>query len=159
LAAGGEMVLFDRSWCNRTGVERAMGFCSDAEYEEFLQSVFEFERMLARAGITLIKYWFTITDEQAMRFQLRIHDPLKQWKLSPMDLESRRRWEAYTKGGEATVVNRPRPPLHAWPRRPGPRARPAGRTGRCRKASRLSKRTRARAARPIATPAAPPGPA
>jgi polyphosphate kinase 2 (PPK2 family) len=91
LPAGGEIVLFDRSWYNRAGVERVMGFCSDAEYEEFFQSVPEFERMLARAGIVLIKYWFSITDdEQAMRFHLRIHDPLKQWKLSPMD---RKRYE------------------------------------------------------------------
>ena len=97
LPAAGEMVLFDRSWYNRAGVERVMGFCSDAEYEEFFRSVPDFERMLVRSGITLIKYWFSITDEeQHMRFLGRIHDPLKQWKLSPMDLESRRRWEEYT---------------------------------------------------------------
>jgi polyphosphate kinase 2 len=115
LPAGGEMVLFDRSWYNRAGVERVMGFCSDAEYEEFFQSVPEFERMLARAGIILIKYWFSITDdEQAMRFQLRIHDPLKQWKLSPMDLESRRRWEAYTKAKEVMLerTHLPEAPWH-----------------------------------------------
>ena len=99
LPAGGEMVLFDRSWYNRAGVERVMGFCTDEEYEEFFQSVPEFERMLARAGILLIKYWFSITDEeQNLRFLMRIHDPLKQWKLSPMDLESRRRWEALHEG-------------------------------------------------------------
>ena len=91
LPAGGELVLFDRSWYNRAGVERVMGFCTDAEYEEFFRSVPEFERMLARSGILLLKYWFSITDdEQHLRFLGRIHDPLKQWKLSPMDLESRR---------------------------------------------------------------------
>src|SRR6202789_2735264 len=101
LPAGGEMVLFDRSWYNRAGVERVMNFCTDEEYEEFFQSVPEFERMLARAGILLIKYWFSITDdEQNLRFMMRIHDPLKQWKLSPMDLESRRRWEDYTRAKE-----------------------------------------------------------
>lgn len=101
LPAAGEIVLFDRSWYNRAGVERVMGFCDDAEYEEFFQSVPEFERMLIRSGIRLIKYWFSITDdEQNSRFMSRIHDPLKQWKLSPMDLESRRRWEHYTKAKE-----------------------------------------------------------
>ena len=104
LPAGGEMVLFDRSWYNRAGVERVMGFCSDDEVEEFFRSVPEFERMLVRSGIRLIKYWFSITDdEQHLRFLSRIHDPLKQWKLSPMDLESRRRWEAYTKAKEAMI--------------------------------------------------------
>ncbi len=92
LPAGGEMVLFDRSWYNRAGVERVMGFCTDEEYEEFFRTVPDFERMLVRSGIYLIKYWFSITDEgQQFRFHCRIHDPLKQWKLSPMDLESRRR--------------------------------------------------------------------
>jgi len=101
LPAAGEMVLFDRSWYNRAGVERVMGFCSDADYEEFFRSVPEFERMLVRSGITLIKYWFSISDdEQHLRFLARIHDPLKQWKLSPMDLESRKRWEDYTKAKE-----------------------------------------------------------
>ena len=101
LPAGGEIVLFDRSWYNRAGVERVMGFCDDKEYEEFFRSVPEFERMLVRSGIILIKYWFSITDnEQHRRFMARIHDPLKQWKLSPMDLESRRRWEAYTRAKE-----------------------------------------------------------
>ena len=104
LPAAGEMVLFDRSWYNRAGVERVMGFCSDDEYEEFFRSVPEFEKMLVRSGITLIKYWFSITDdEQHMRFLGRIHDPLKQWKLSPMDLESRRRWEEYTKAKETML--------------------------------------------------------
>ena len=97
LPAGGEMVLFDRSWYNRAGVERVMNFCTDEEYEEFFRSVPEFEKMLVRSGIQIVKYWFSITDdEQEVRFQSRIDDPLKQWKLSPMDLESRRRWEAYT---------------------------------------------------------------
>src|SRR5271168_627574 len=98
LPAAGEIVLFDRSWYNRAGVEQVMGFCTPEEYEEFFRSVPEFERMLVRSGITLLKYWFSITDEeQYLRFLGRIHDPLKQWKLSPMDLESRRRWEDYTK--------------------------------------------------------------
>lgn len=101
LPAGGEIVLFDRSWYNRAGVERVMGFCSDAEVEEFFRSVPEFERMLVRSGTVLIKYWFSITDEeQNLRFQMRLMDPLKQWKLSPMDLESRRRWDRYTKAKE-----------------------------------------------------------
>ena len=101
LPAAGEIVLFDRSWYNRAGVERVMGFCNDDEYEEFFRSVPEFERMLVRSGIQLVKYWFSITDdEQHLRFLGRIHDPLKQWKLSPMDLESRRRWEDYTRAKE-----------------------------------------------------------
>jgi polyphosphate kinase len=104
LPAGGEMVLFDRSWYNRAGVERVMGFCNDDEYEEFFRSVPEFERMLVRSGIKLIKYWFSISDdEQHLRFLGRIHDPLKQWKLSPMDLESRRRWEDYTRAKETML--------------------------------------------------------
>src|SRR5438132_12430127 len=101
LPAGGEIVLFDRSWYNRAGVERVMGFCNDAECQEFFRSVPEFERMLVRSGIILLKYWFSITDEeQAFRFNMRIQDPLKQWKLSPMDVESRRRWEDYTRAKE-----------------------------------------------------------
>src|SRR5256885_275049 len=104
LPAGGEIVLFDRSWYNRAGVERVMGFCSDEEYEEFFRSVPEFEKMLVRSGITLVKYWFSITDdEQHLRFLGRVHDPLKQWKLSPMDFESRRRWEDYTRSEERRV--------------------------------------------------------
>ncbi len=114
LPAGGEIVLFDRSWYNRAGVERVMGFCTDAEYEEFFQSAPEFERMLVRSGIVLIKYWFSITDdEQHLRFMMRIHDPLKQWKLSPMDLESRRRWEQYTKAKE-TMLERTHIPEAPW---------------------------------------------
>jgi polyphosphate kinase len=98
LPAGGEMVLFDRSWYNRAGVERVMGFCSDEEYSEFLRSVPEFERMLVRSGIILIKYWFSVSDkEQELRFQSRINDPTKRWKLSPMDLNSRARWVEYSK--------------------------------------------------------------
>jgi polyphosphate kinase 2 len=104
LPAAGEMVLFDRSWYNRAGVEKVMGFCTDAEVEEFYRSVPEFEKMLVRSGIILIKYWFSITDEQQhLRFSMRIKDPLKQWKLSPMDLESRRLWEAYTRAKEAML--------------------------------------------------------
>jgi len=104
LPAAGEIVLYDRSWYNRAGVERVMGFCTDAEVEEFFQTVPDFERMLVRSGIILVKYWFSINDEQQhARFTARIIDPLKQWKLSPMDLESRRRWEAYTKAKEAML--------------------------------------------------------
>ncbi len=98
LPAAGEMVLFDRSWYNRAGVERVMGFCTDDEYAEFLRSVPEFERMLVRSGIILIKYWFSVSDkEQERRFQARIADPTKRWKLSPMDLQSRSRWMEYSK--------------------------------------------------------------
>ncbi len=98
LPAGGEMVLFDRSWYNRAGVERVMGFCTDEEYAEFLRSVPEFERMLVRSGVILIKYWFSVSDkEQEARFQSRIADPTKRWKLSPMDLQSRARWVEYSK--------------------------------------------------------------
>ncbi|KAB7703591.1 polyphosphate kinase 2 [Plesiomonas shigelloides] len=97
LPAGGEIVLFDRSWYNRAGVERVMGFCSDAEYEEFLRTCPEFERMLQRAGIILIKYWFSVSDEeQEKRFLERINTPHKRWKFSPMDLESRTRWAEYS---------------------------------------------------------------
>ncbi len=104
LPAGGEIVLFDRSWYNRAGVEKVMGFCNEVEYEEFFRTVPEFERMLQRSGIILIKYWFSITDEeQYARFTMRIKDPLKQWKLSPMDLESRRMWESYTKAKETML--------------------------------------------------------
>ena len=98
LPAAGEMVLFDRSWYNRAGVERVMGFCTEAEYLEFMQSCPEFERMLIRSGIILIKYWFSVSDEeQERRFQDRMRTPTKRWKLSPMDLESRRRWVEYSK--------------------------------------------------------------
>jgi polyphosphate kinase len=98
LPAAGEIVLFDRSWYNRAGVERVMGFCSEEEYREFLRSVPEFERMLIRSGIIVMKYWFSVSDEaQELRFQERNHSPIKRWKLSPMDLESRKRWVEYSK--------------------------------------------------------------
>ncbi|MCT4619071.1 MAG: polyphosphate kinase 2 [Marinisporobacter sp.] len=98
LPAAGEMVLFDRSWYNRAGVEKVMGFCTDEEYTEFLRSCPEFEKMLIRSGIKLIKYWFSVSDEvQEERFQARINEPTKRWKLSPMDLESRTRWVEYSK--------------------------------------------------------------
>lgn len=97
LPAAGEIVLFDRSWYNRAGVERVMGFCSEEEYREFLRSVPEFERMLIRSGIILIKYWFSVSDEeQERRFKARIDDPTRRWKISPMDLESRLRWVEYS---------------------------------------------------------------
>jgi len=114
LPAGGEIVLFDRSWYNRAGVERVMGFCTEEECEEFLRTVPEFERMLVRSGIILIKYWFSITDdEQNFRFMMRVHEPLKQWKLSPMDLQSRVRWEQYTKAKEA-MLERTNIPEAPW---------------------------------------------
>ncbi len=98
LPAAGEMVLFDRSWYNRAGVERVMGFCTDEQYQEFLRSSPEFERMLVRSGILLLKYWFSVSDDvQESRFHDRILDPRKRWKLSPMDLESRARWVEYSK--------------------------------------------------------------
>ena len=115
LPAAGEIVLFDRSWYNRAGVERVMGFCTPEEYEEFYRSVPEFERMLVRSGVRLLKYWFSITDEeQHIRFLGRIHDPLKQWKLSPMDLESRRRWEEYTKAKEVMLERTHMPEARWW---------------------------------------------
>ena len=115
LPAGGEMVLFDRSWYNRPGVERVMGFASPDQVEEFFRDVPEFERMLVRSGVILVKYWFSITDqEQQLRFLMRIHDPIKQWKLSPMDLQSRVRWEQYTKAKEDMFerTNIPEAPWH-----------------------------------------------
>ena len=114
LPAAGEIVLFDRSWYNRAGVERVMGFCTDEQYEEFFRTVPEFEKMLVSSGIQLIKYWFSISDEeQQSRFLGRIHDPLKQWKLSPMDLESRSRWEGYTKAKEI-MLERTHIPEAPW---------------------------------------------
>lgn len=105
MPAAGEIVLFDRSWYNRAGVERVMGFATEQQVEEFFNDVSEFERMLVRSDIMLIKYWFSITDEeQQMRFLMRIHDPLKQWKLSPMDLQSRVRWEQYTRAKEEMLA-------------------------------------------------------
>ena len=115
LPAGGEIVLFDRSWYNRAGVERVMGFCTESDVEEFFRSVPEFERMLVRSGLTLIKYWFSITDdEQQFRFMMRIHDPLKQWKLSPMDVESRARWEQYTKAKDVMFEHTHIPEAPWW---------------------------------------------
>ncbi|TFW56636.1 polyphosphate kinase 2 [Bradyrhizobium sp. MOS001] len=115
LPAGGEIVLFDRSWYNRAGVERVMGFCTEEQYQEFFKTVPEFERMLIRSGITLVKYWFSITDdEQQFRFSMRIRDPLKQWKLSPMDVEARSRWEAYTKAKETMLEHTHLPDSPWW---------------------------------------------
>jgi polyphosphate kinase 2 len=115
LPAGGEIVLFDRSWYNRAGVERVMGFCGEEDVQEFFRTVPEFERMLVRSGIVLVKYWFSITDEeQQLRFLMRIRDPLKQWKLSPMDLESRRRWEEYTKAKEEMLARTHIPEAPWW---------------------------------------------
>ena len=106
LPAAGEIVLFDRSWYNRAGVERVMGFCSEAEYQEFMQSCPEFERMLVRSGIILIKYWFSVSDEeQEQRFRSRSHDPARRWKLSPMDLESRNRWVEYSKAKDVMFAH------------------------------------------------------
>lgn len=102
LPAGGEMVLFDRSWYNRAGVERVMGFCSEEEYQEFMRSTPDFERMLVRSGITLIKYWFSVSDEeQEKRFKARVKDPMKRWKLSPMDLTAREKWVDYSRAKDA----------------------------------------------------------
>ena len=115
LPAGGEIVLFDRSWYNRAGVERVMGFCTDEECEEFLRTVPEFEKMLVRSGIILIKYWFSITDEeQHFRFMMRIHDPLKQWKLSPMDLRVAAALGGVHQGQGGDAASAP-----TSPRRPG----------------------------------------
>jgi polyphosphate kinase len=106
LPAAGEIVLFDRSWYNRAGVEKVMGFCSSAEYEEFLRACPEFEKMLIRSGIILIKYWFSISDEeQERRFKARLNDPVKRWKLSPMDLESRRRWVEYSRAKDKMFIH------------------------------------------------------
>ncbi|MEZ5931138.1 MAG: polyphosphate kinase 2 [Alphaproteobacteria bacterium] len=106
LPAAGEIVLFDRSWYNRAGVERVMGFCTDEDYEEFMRSCPEFERMLVRSGIILLKYWFSVSDaEQERRFQSRITDPTKRWKLSPMDLESRRRWVEYSRAKDVMFAH------------------------------------------------------
>lgn len=106
LPAAGEMVLFDRSWYNRAGVERVMGFCSDEEYWEFLRTVPEFERILFRSGINIIKYWFSVSDEvQEERFLGRVEDPTKRWKLSPMDLESRNKWQQYSQAKDRMLVH------------------------------------------------------
>lgn len=106
LPAAGEMVMFDRSWYNRAGVEHVMGFCTEDEYREFLRSCPEFERMLIRSGIILIKYWFSVSDdEQEKRFKDRIHDKTKRWKISPMDLESRKRWVEFSKAKDAMFAH------------------------------------------------------
>ncbi|HSM80326.1 MAG TPA: polyphosphate kinase 2 [Nodosilinea sp.] len=106
LPAAGEMVCFDRSWYNRAGVERVMGFCTEAQYDEFMQTCPEFERMLVRSGIILLKYWFSVSDEeQERRFQSRITDPARRWKLSPMDLESRDRWVEYSRCKDAMFAH------------------------------------------------------
>ena len=106
LPAAGEIILFDRSWYNRAGVERVMGFCTNEEYKEFMRSCPEFERMLVRSGIQLIKYWFSVSDEeQERRFQRRLTDPTKQWKLSPMDLESRDRWVDYSEAKDTMFAH------------------------------------------------------
>ncbi len=106
LPAAGEMVLLDRSWYNRANVERVMGFCTDDEYQEFMRSCPEFERMLVRSGIQLIKYWFSVSDEeQERRFQNRIKDPTRRWKLSPMDLQSRKRWVEYSKAKDSMFAH------------------------------------------------------
>jgi polyphosphate kinase 2 len=106
LPAAGEIVLFDRSWYNRSGVERVMGFCTEEEYQEFLRTCPDFERMLIRSGIILIKYWFSVSDEeQERRFQARLNDPKKRWKLSPMDIESRNRWVEYSKAKDVMFAH------------------------------------------------------
>ncbi|MCY4542024.1 MAG: polyphosphate kinase 2 [Rhodobacteraceae bacterium] len=106
LPAAGEMVLFDRSWYNRAGVERVMGFCTDEEYREFMRSCPEFERMLVRSGIQLVKYWFSVSDEeQEKRFASRLVEPLKRWKLSPMDLESRNKWVDYSRAKDQNFAH------------------------------------------------------
>jgi polyphosphate kinase 2 len=115
LPARGEMVLFDRSWYNRAGVERVMGFCTDAEYEEFLRSCPEFERMLVRSGITIVKYWFSVSDaEQERRFQARLKDPTKRWKLSPMDLEARNRWVEFSRAKDVMFASTDIPQAPWW---------------------------------------------
>lgn len=105
LPAGGEILIFDRSWYNRAGVERVMGFCTDEEYREFLRSCPEFERMLVRSGITLIKYWFSVdSDEQAKRFYDRIHSPIKRWKFTDMDLQSYMKWDDYSRAKDEMIL-------------------------------------------------------
>ena len=104
--AGGEIVIFDRSWYNRAGVERVMGFCTPAQVDEFMQSCPEFERMLVRSGIVLLKYWFSVSDdEQESRFKARIDDPTRRWKLSPMDLEARERWQDFSQAKDAMLAH------------------------------------------------------
>jgi polyphosphate kinase 2 len=115
LPAAGEMVLFDRSWYNRAGVEWVMGFCTEEEYEEFLRSCAEFERMLVRSGIVLVKYWFSVSDtEQEKRFQARLEDPTRRWKLSPMDLEARNRWVEFSRAKDVMFAATDIPQAPWW---------------------------------------------
>jgi polyphosphate kinase 2 len=115
LPAGGEMALFDRSWYNRAGVERVMGFCTEEEYSEFMRSCPEFERMLVRSGIILIKYWFSVSDEeQERRFRQRLSDPTRRWKLSPMDLQSRSRWVEYSRAKDDNFAHTDIPEARWW---------------------------------------------
>jgi polyphosphate kinase 2 len=115
LPAGGEMALFDRSWYNRAGVERVMGFCTEEEYSEFMRSCPEFERMLVRSGIILIKYWFSVSDEeQERRFRQRLADPTRRWKLSPMDLQSRSRWVEYSRAKDDNFAHTDIPEARWW---------------------------------------------
>jgi len=115
LPAAGEMVLFDRSWYNRAGVERVMGFSTDEEYDEFMRSCPEFERMLVRSGIRILKYWFSVSDaEQEKRFQSRLKDPTKRWKLSPMDLEARNRWVDFSRAKDAMFAATDIPEAPWW---------------------------------------------
>jgi polyphosphate kinase 2 len=115
LPGSGEMVLFDRSWYNRAGVERVMGFCTDEEYAEFIRASPEFERMLVRSGIVLVKYWFSVSDtEQERRFQARLKDPTKRWKLSPMDLEARNRWVEFSRAKDAMFAATDIPEAPWW---------------------------------------------
>ena len=115
LPAAGEMVLFDRSWYNRAGVERVMGFCTDEQLREFFVSCPEFERMLTRSGITLVKYWFSVSDdEQEKRFEARIDDPTKRWKLSPMDLKAREKWVEYSKAKDEMFERTDLPDTPWW---------------------------------------------
>ena len=115
LPAGGEMILFDRSWYNRAGVERVMGFCSEEEYWEFLRECPIFERMLIQSGITLIKYWFSVSaEEQERRFRRRIEDPIRRWKISPMDIESRARWTDYSRAKDQMFLHTSLPNSPWW---------------------------------------------
>ncbi len=115
LPSAGEMILFDRSWYNRAGVERVMGFCTEEEYREFMRACPEFERMLVRSGIILIKYWFSVSDEeQERRFQSRLQDPTRRWKLSPMDVESRSRWVEYSKAKDEMFAHTDTPEAPWW---------------------------------------------
>ena len=151
LPAAGEIVIFDRSWYNRGGVERVLGFCTPEEHKEWLRSTPEFERMLVRSGIILLKYWFSVSDaEQERRFQERAQDPLKRWKLSPMDLKSREKWVEFSKAKDEmfAVTDIPRGALvHDRGRRQAPRA-PELHLARPRRRSRTRTRCPARSSCP-----------